>query len=172
MYVAHSITICSEMHNYASRYPENHAKFLLHTRLMCGTASALEARDYVQAQQVRTRLMNHMRNIFEEQSVDLILTPTTGIVSPEVPKKASSHGMSNAKWTIQSMLYCTIANLTGIPAVSVPAGFHDNMPIGLQFLASWWNEALLCRIAKACENIPDIERKRPTDEHWYADELL
>lgn len=165
---AHSITICSEMHNYASRHSENHTKFLSHTRLMCGTASALEARDYVRAQQVRTRLMNHLRNVFEEQKVDLILTPTTAIVSPEIPKKANSHGMSNAKWTMQTMAYCTLANLTGIPAVSVPAGFHGTMPIGVQFMAAWWNEALLCRIAKACENIPNIDRKRPSDEHWYA----
>lgn len=156
------------MHNYASRHSENHTKFLSHTRLMCSTASALEARDYVRAQQVRTRLMNRVRNVFEEQKVDLILTPTTAIVSPEIPKKASSHGMSNAKWTMKTMAYCTLANLTGIPAVSVPAGFHGAMPISVQFMATWWNEALLCRIAKACENIPNIDRKRPNDEHWYA----
>lgn len=155
------------MNNFASRYVKNHTSFLPHTRMMAGVARALEGRDYVRAQQVRTRMMNHLRNFFEDQKIDLILSPTTALVSPEIPAKAHSYGMSNAKLTIQSMVYCTLANLTGIPAVNVPAGFHPktDMPIGLQFMAAWYNEALLCRIAKTCERIPGIERKRPSSEY-------
>lgn len=154
------------MYTYASSQSENFSSFLPQTKLLAGTASALETRDYVRAQQVRTRMMNHMRNIFEIQQVDLILCPTTAILAPEIPEKAHKYGMSNAKMTMQTMVYCTLANLTGIPAVSVPAGFHEGLPVGLQFMAAWWNEALLCRIAKACERAPGVERKRP--EHWYA----
>jgi Asp-tRNA(Asn)/Glu-tRNA(Gln) amidotransferase A subunit family amidase len=161
--IAHSITICSEMYNFASRHAKNHTSFLPHTRLMVGIGSALEGRDYVRGQQVRTRMMNHMRGFFEDQKIDLILSPTTALVAPEIPAKAHTFGMSNAKLTMQSMVYCTLANLTGLPAVSVPAGFHEGMPIGLQFMAAWWNEALLCRIAKSCERIPGIERKKPND---------
>ncbi|KAG2208303.1 hypothetical protein INT47_006159, partial [Mucor saturninus] len=167
---AHTVTICSEMANYASRYPQNYRKFLAHTRLMAGTTSALQPRDYIRAQQVRTRMMNHLRGFFEDQKIDLILCPSTGILAPKIPEKAHSYGMSNAKLTVDAVYYCMLANLTGVPAVSVPAGFHEGMPIGLQFMATWWNEALLCRIAKVCERIPDIERKRP--DNWFSvDEL-
>lgn len=168
--IAHQITICSEMSNFASRHPENHRKFLAHTRLMAGTTNALQTRDYVRAQQVRTRMMNHLRGFFEDQKVDLILCPSTGIIAPEIPEKAHAYGMSNAKLTVDTVFYCMLANLTGVPAVSVPAGFHGGMPIGLQFMAAWWNEALLCRIAKACERIPGIERKRP--DNWFSVEDL
>jgi Asp-tRNA(Asn)/Glu-tRNA(Gln) amidotransferase A subunit family amidase len=157
------------MYNYASRYEDNRRSFLPHTRLMIATSSTMEGKDYIRAQQVRTRMMNHMRGFFEDQKIDLILSPTSGIISPEIPAKAHSYGMSNAKWTIESMIYYTLANLTGIPAVTVPAGFVRGMPIGLQFMSTWWNEALLCRIAKACERIPGIERKRP--EIWYGVDL-
>ncbi|OBZ85068.1 Fatty acid amide hydrolase [Choanephora cucurbitarum] len=166
---AHTVTICSEMYNFASSHKENHHRFLAHTRLMIGTSSTLDGRDYVRAQQIRTRMMNHMERLFEK--VDLILCPTTALVSPLIPEKAHQYGMSNAKMTIQSMIFCKLGNLTGIPAVSVPAGFNQDMPIGLQFMAGWHNEALLCRIAKACERLPGIERKHPKDI-WFADELL
>ncbi|KAL9548312.1 hypothetical protein PS6_006672 [Mucor atramentarius] len=169
---AHTVTICSEMLNFASRHELNHRNFLPHTRLMAGTASALEGRDYVRAQQVRGRMMNHLRHIFEDQKIDLILCPSTAITAPEIPEKAHSYGMSNAKLTIRSMIFCMLANLTGIPGLSVPAGFNKGMPIGLQFMARWWNEALLCRIAKTCERIPGIERKHPEGANWFGDNLL
>lgn len=167
--IAHTITICSEMNNFLSRHNANHYKFLNHTRILAGTARALESRDYVRAQQVRTRMMNHLGHLFDK--VDLILTPTTALVAPEIPEKAHTHGMCNAKLTVRSMTFCMLANLTGIPAVNVPAGFtsETGMPIGLQFMASWWSEALLCRIAKTCERLPGVERKRPS---IYADNIL
>lgn len=160
------------MRSFVSRYGEKHTSFLPHTRIMAGVTSALDSTDYYRAQQVRTRMMNHMQHIFDEQNIDLILTPTTGLHAKEVPEKAHAYGLSDATTTVQMMLYCTLANLTGIPAVSVPAGFNKGMPIGLQFMSTWWNEALLCRIAKACERLPNIERKRPNDEHWFAPDLL
>ncbi|KAI7905528.1 amidase signature domain-containing protein [Cokeromyces recurvatus] len=169
---AHSITICSEMHNFISRYESKQRKLLAHTRIMTGAAKALDSRDFIRAQQVRTRMMNHMRHIFEEQKVDLILCPTTALIAPEIPEKAHTYGMTHVKLTIRSMAFCTLANLTGLPAVNVPAGFHEGMPIGLQFMAKWWNEALLCRIAKACEHIPNIERKVPAANQWFGDKLL
>ncbi|GAA5804308.1 amidase signature domain-containing protein [Helicostylum pulchrum] len=169
--IAHNITICSEMYTFASSHPKKFNSFLAHTRLLSGVASALETRDYVRAQQVRTRMMNNLRGIFEDQKIDLILCPTSAILAPEIPEKAHKYGMCNTALTVQSMAYCTLANLTGIPAVTVPAGFHHGIPVALQFMTSWWNEALLCRIAKACERAPGVERKRP--EHWFAvDELI
>jgi Asp-tRNA(Asn)/Glu-tRNA(Gln) amidotransferase A subunit family amidase len=157
------------MNNYVSRYEPNHHKFLHHTRIMAGIARALETRDYVRAQQVRTRMMNHLQQLFDK--VDLILTPTSALVAPEIPDKAHVYGMCHTKMTVRSMTFCTLANLTGVPAVNVPAGFtsEKGMPIGLQFMASWWNEALLCRIAKTCERLPGIERKRP---EIFANDLL
>lgn len=107
-----------------------------------------------------------MRGFFEDQKIDLILTPATAVLSPNIPEKAHAYGMSKASLTVQSITYCSLANVTGIPAVTVPAGFHKGLPVALQFMSAWWNEALLCRIAKSCERLPGIERKRP--EAWYG----
>jgi Asp-tRNA(Asn)/Glu-tRNA(Gln) amidotransferase A subunit family amidase len=160
------------MYSYASRYQDNYGKYLAHTRLMIETASLLEGKDYIRAQQIRTRAMNQLRDIFENKKVDLLLTPTTALVAPEIPEGALAYGISNVNNTNRAMEYCSIANLTGVPAVSVPFGYHQgNLPIGLQFIGAWWNEALLLRIAKACERIPGNHRKRP-DDHWYSVDVI
>lgn len=159
------------MYTFASKYFHKRSYFLPYTRILCGVASVLEGRDYILAQRMRTRMIKHMAELFKNQKIDLILTPTTPMLSPEIPKEAMRYGISNTNLTKLSMVYTTLANFTGIPAVSVPAGYHDDLPIGLQFMASWWNEALLCRIAKTVENMPGIDRKRP-EAHWFGDYLL
>jgi Asp-tRNA(Asn)/Glu-tRNA(Gln) amidotransferase A subunit family amidase len=159
------------MSNFASKFSHKRSSFLAYTRIMSVVADTLEARDYIRAQQVRTRMMNHLSRYFKDQGIDLILTPTTAILSPIIPEKAMSYGMMNSKLTVSSMVYAVLANLTGIPAVNIPVGYHNDLPIGLQFMASWWNEALLCRIAKAIERLPTVERERPK-EHWFADNIL
>ncbi|KAG0761095.1 hypothetical protein G6F62_002016 [Rhizopus arrhizus] len=170
-HTAHTVTICSEMSNFASKFSHKRSSFLAYTRIMSVVAGTLEARDYIRAQQVRTRMMNHLSRYFKDQGIDLILTPTTAILSPIIPEKAMSYGMMNSKLTVSSMVYAVLANLTGIPAVNIPVGYHNDLPIGLQFMASWWNEALLCRIAKTIERLPTVERERPK-EHWFADNIL
>lgn len=52
-------------------------------------------------------------------------------------------------------------NLTGHPALSVPAGFVERMPVGLQVIARPGAEALLCRIGAAFENATDHAAQRP-----------
>ncbi|KAI8066644.1 amidase signature domain-containing protein [Gongronella butleri] len=159
--IAHSITICSEMYNFASRFPEHRREFCAHTRIMSAVSQCLDARDYVRAQQVRTRYMDILLNLFDAQHVDLILSPATAIVAPEIPRKAHAYGMNHTRLTVQAMRYTQFANLTGIPACSIPAGIHNGKPVGIQLMAKWWNEALLCRMAKVCELAPDVERTKP-----------
>lgn len=105
--------------------------------------------------------MDQLKHIFEDENVDLILTPATGMQTPVIPKKAHKYGLSNATWTTTTMEFTTLANFSGIPAVSIPSGFHNGKPLGIQLMAKWYNEALLCRMAKVCESTPGIERKRP-----------
>ncbi|KAI8088981.1 amidase signature domain-containing protein [Halteromyces radiatus] len=167
---AHLVTICSEMYDFASRYQDQRRSFSAYTRIMSVISQNLDARDYVRAQQVRGLMMNHLQRIFDDDNVDLILTPTTAIQAPCIPKRAHSYGLSNATWTTKSMEYTTLANLTGIPAVTIPSGFHNGKPLAIQLMATWFNEALLCRMAKVCELAPGIERKRP--DIWFAGPYL
>jgi Asp-tRNA(Asn)/Glu-tRNA(Gln) amidotransferase A subunit family amidase len=58
------------------------------------------------------------------------------------------------------MRFATPANLTGHPAISVPAGYDEaGLPIGIQFIGRAWQEHVLLRLAHAVEQI--VERKTP-----------
>lgn len=174
---AHIVTICAEMNNYARTFsPSQQGQFLPHTRLMMAISRHITGSDYLRAQQIRTAAMKKLCELFKggtsNNKIDMILMPTTAIQTPEIPEKALSHGLSNTTLTTHTMSFVTLASFTGIPALSFPAGFIQDRPIGLQLVAEWWNEALLLRMAKVCESVPGVERKTPSGEHWFGRDIL
>ena len=52
---------------------------------------------------------------------------------------------------LRSILFVKPANFTGIPGITVPIGYHKDLPIGFQLMGSWWNEEKLIEIAKLIE---------------------
>lgn len=60
------------------------------------------------------------------------------------------------------MQYVFVGNLCGTPAITCPIGYDLNgLPIGIQFQARWWNEALLLRIGHIVEDLYRDSRKGP-----------
>jgi Asp-tRNA(Asn)/Glu-tRNA(Gln) amidotransferase A subunit family amidase len=122
----------------------------------------------VVSQQIRTRIMRTLKNLFNNQ-VDLILTPSTAITAPKIYSRALTHGEVDVTVISDIMRFVQLANFTGVPAVSVPAGYDDNnLPIGLQFIAKWYDEATLLRIAKTSEEILGNKRRKPSDKFWFG----
>ena len=63
------------------------------------------------------------------------------------------------------MRFATQANMTGLPAVSFPAGYTaQGLPIGMQAIGRAWEESLLLRIAVNAEEV--VERRKP--RVWYG----
>jgi aspartyl-tRNA(Asn)/glutamyl-tRNA(Gln) amidotransferase subunit A len=57
---------------------------------------------------------------------------------------------------------CTLsANIAGIPAISIPAGFVGNLPVGMQLMAKPFAEETLFRIAYAYEQATEWHKRRP-----------
>jgi aspartyl-tRNA(Asn)/glutamyl-tRNA(Gln) amidotransferase subunit A len=52
-----------------------------------------------------------------------------------------------------------IANLIGIPAISIPTGFNDKLPIGVQLMADEMQDQLLLSVSKIYERIAGVRRK-------------
>jgi len=157
--VAHTVTITSEMAQAMSAtYQRHHREHGLDVRLNLALARRFTATDYVTAQRIRTRMIQHFKDAF--QSVDVILTPTTGLPAPAIPANALPDGNSDLTTTVEIMRFVTAANLTGLPAISFPAGYtsHD-LPIGMQAIGKPWDEATLLRLALAAERL--VERKAP-----------
>jgi Asp-tRNA(Asn)/Glu-tRNA(Gln) amidotransferase A subunit family amidase len=159
--VAHAITIASEMAQAMDSVYDNAHRFKEHAldvRINLGLARQFTATDYVLAQRVRTRMMRHFHEAF--QQVDMVITPSTAIAAPPIPKAALPDGESDLTTTMQIMRYATTANMTGHPAISFPVGYtQKGLPIGMQAIGRPWDESTLLRMALAVEQV--IERKAP-----------
>ncbi|MCA9524438.1 MAG: amidase [Myxococcales bacterium] len=148
---AHLVTIASEMvtsnmHDMA----RDSAAYGNDVRVNLSLASRLRSSDYVQAQRVRTQICRQFATLFEQ--VDLIATPTTGCTAPELMPDALETGDSNLTLADRIMRFSLAANLTGVPGISLPAGYdYQGLPVGLQLMAAPFEEVSLLRVALVAE---------------------
>ncbi|WP_019390942.1 amidase [Priestia filamentosa] len=102
----------------------------------------ISALDYISALKKREELREKLTSIFSE--VDIMLTPTTPITTPDVK---ADYVMINGKTeSIGDCMirYVSLFNITGHPALSVPGGLtSEGIPIGMQFIANYYREDLL-----------------------------
>ena len=117
-------------------------------RIMLGTY-VLSARHYEayyeQAQRVRTLIKHDVQRALKQ--VDVVITPTTPTTAFRIGEKRHSLEM------YLSDLYTAMANLTGIPALSMPCGSDSQgLPIGLQIMADHFQENLVFQVAYWLEN--------------------
>ncbi len=110
---------------------------------------------YGKASQVRTLIMEDFKQAFE--TCDLILSP----VAP-APAFAIGENADDPLTMYLSDIFTLSANLAGIPAMSVPCGFSkDGLPIGLQLMASHFNEEMLFKAAYNFEQATEFHKRKP-----------
>ncbi|MFM7200478.1 MAG: Asp-tRNA(Asn)/Glu-tRNA(Gln) amidotransferase subunit GatA [Myxococcota bacterium] len=113
---------------------------------------------YGRALAVREAQRAELAQVFEQ--VDILLTPTTPTPAFRFGEKADPLTM------YLSDVFTVSANLTGVPAVSVPCGFsQEGLPVGMQLLAPHWQESTLIRVAAAFERAYPWLQHRPA-ETW------
>lgn len=118
-------------------------------RIMIGTyvlSSGYYDAYYKRAQTVRTKLIQEFQEAFEH--VDFLIGPT----SPEVAFKIGANTEDPLKMYLVDIM-TVAANLTGVPAISVPAGTAHDMPVGLQIIAPQRADRALLAVAKAAEDL-------------------
>lgn len=126
-------------------------------RIMLGTftlsAGYYEAY-YKKAMQVRTLIKKDFDDAF--QKVDAIITP----VSPTPPWKLGEKIDDPLKMYL-SDIFTVTANLAGIPGLSVPSGFINELPVGIQILGPQFSEELLFQIGHAYEQETEYYKQKP-----------
>ncbi|SFM90320.1 Asp-tRNA(Asn)/Glu-tRNA(Gln) amidotransferase subunit GatA [Marinobacter pelagius] len=109
---------------------------------------------YLKAQKVRRLIQQDFANAFKE--VDVLMSPTS-------PSPAFVQGeKTNDPVTMYLEDIFTIAiNLAGLPAMSVPAGFVDGLPVGLQIIGDYFAEARLLNAAHQFQQVTDWHQREP-----------
>lgn len=120
-------------------------------RLMLGTyflSTGRYTEYFLQAQKVRTLIREDYAKIFAQY--DAVLSPTAFSTAFKFGSKASD--------LFSADLAAIPASLAGLPAISVPCGIADGLPVGLQLVAKEFEEQKLLQIAAAVERSSKFER--------------
>ena len=103
---------------------------------------------YRKAQQVRALIAQDFRAAFERQGADYLLTPTT----PTPAFKAGDKTSDPVAMYLADIFVCAVS-LAGLPALSLPAGLSEGLPVGLQLIGPDFSEAGLLSTAAALEAV-------------------
>jgi aspartyl-tRNA(Asn)/glutamyl-tRNA(Gln) amidotransferase subunit A len=109
---------------------------------------------YLRAQKVRTLIRRDFETAFA--ACDVIATPTTPSAAFKLGEKTA-----NPLEMYLADVFTVPANLAGIPGISVPCGFSNGLPVGLQFLGPAFAEATLLRAGHAVERLMGASTARP-----------
>jgi len=117
-------------------------------RIMIGTFARMSGfRDayYLKAMKVRTKLINEYRSAFK--NFDALANPTMPVIAPRF---SETEKMSPAQEYAMDLMTCP-ANLAGLPHISVNAGFHKDMPVGIMFTGDFLGEKKLLSLGNSAE---------------------
>ena len=119
------------------------------------TALAQEMRDYYEKVFARYALRDRVRTFF--QSYDILLSPVAPVSSIDVGKNIPDHLVDRN--LVTWVFYTYPFNLTGQPALTIPAGLNaEGLPIGIQLVARSMREVDIIAAASAFEKARSIER--------------
>jgi aspartyl-tRNA(Asn)/glutamyl-tRNA(Gln) amidotransferase subunit A len=119
----------------------------------------ISATEYQHSQQVRTLIQQDFRNVFER--VQVVLAPTVPLVAPPIGRTHVAGGPLDVVPRSVANRTTVPCNLTGMPAISVPCGFADGLPVGLQVMGPAFAEAMVMRVAAAYEAETTWSEQRP-----------
>ena len=126
-------------------------------RIMLGTfslSSGYYDAYFKKTGQVRTLIMQDFAKVFEKY--DLILGPT----APTVAYDLGSQNQDPVAMYLADLLTIPV-NLAGLPGISIPAGFADGLPVGLQLIGNHFDEVTIYQAAAAFEATTDYHKQQP-----------
>jgi aspartyl-tRNA(Asn)/glutamyl-tRNA(Gln) amidotransferase subunit A len=109
---------------------------------------------YLRAQKVRTLVAKDFEQVFSR--VDAVISPTAPTAAFRLGERTADPLAMYA-----TDILTLPANLAGISGISVPAGFSDGLPVGLQVLGPYMGEATCLRVAAVAEDWSDVWRQLP-----------
>ena len=150
---------CEDPENLADLYCRSRAEGFgkeVKRRILIGTyvlSSGYYDAYYLKAQKIRRLIRDDFNQAFKD--VDVILGPTT----PSTAFKLNEH-MQDPISMYLSDIYTVSVNLAGLPGISIPAGFSAGLPVGMQLIGNYFEEAKLLNIAHRFQQETDWHQQQ------------
>jgi len=109
---------------------------------------------YLKAQQIRRLISKDFEQAFED--VDVIVGPTSPTVAFKIGEKTQ-----DPVAMYLSDIFTIGVSLAGLPAMSLPAGFVDGLPVGLQIVGKYFHEGMLLNLGDQYQQVSDWHRRKP-----------
>jgi amidase len=114
--------------------------------------------DVAAAVQTGERVKARLRALFDD--IDLLLVPALPLLTP--PVGVIEHQMGeDLSAAVRAFSYTVPFNITGSPTITMPAGFHEGMPLAMQLVGRHFEEATLARAGSAFQSATDWHLARP-----------
>jgi aspartyl-tRNA(Asn)/glutamyl-tRNA(Gln) amidotransferase subunit A len=132
---------------------------------IAGLKAAIDipAKDYFKAMRIRRAIQDAFRKLFLD--VDVLLTPTrTGVASPiaqalDSPPRTGADGERPKSRGLNGLI--PAGNLAGLPALSVPCGFVENLPVAMCLVGRPYSENTLIAYGREYQSKTDFHRRKP-----------
>jgi aspartyl-tRNA(Asn)/glutamyl-tRNA(Gln) amidotransferase subunit A len=150
---------CEDPKNLADLYCRSRAEGFgkeVKRRILIGTyvlSSGYYDAYYLKAQKIRRLIRDDFNQAFKD--VDVILGPTT----PSTAFKLNEH-MQDPISMYLSDIYTVSVNLAGLPGISIPAGFSAGLPVGMQLIGNYFEEAKLLNVAHRFQQETDWHQQQ------------
>ena len=132
-------------------------------RQIAGLKAGLEipAKDYLKAMRIRSLIQGGFRDLLAD--VDVLLTPTRLTAAPKITQPLDRPLSNRPVPQIAPGLTALIpaGNLAGLPALSLPCGFANGMPVAIELVGRPFSENVLLTIGREFQKQTDWHRRRP-----------
>lgn len=149
---AYAMTIAAEasaVHHEHLKNRSDDLGDLIRSELYFG--ETLSAVDYLHAQNIREQVRRDFQNIFKK--VDVLIAPTVPFVAPSIGQQNIMLNGKEVPFSAHVSRLIRPTTLIGLPAITVPCGMSQGLPIGIQILSAPFKESTILKVAKKIENM-------------------
>jgi Asp-tRNA(Asn)/Glu-tRNA(Gln) amidotransferase A subunit family amidase len=137
-------------------------RYVRETRAMLELGEVVFATAYARAQRVRRLIQQGMRRTFEEHELDMLAAPTLPVTTMPVEELSVDLTGSGESALSSFIHHCFVANLIGIPSLSIPVGFDEaGLPIGMQLFGRPFGEPVLFGVGDAYQRATSWHQRHP-----------
>jgi len=151
-----SVEASSIHHNRLISRPQDIGKDV---RNLFQLGEVFSATEYLKAQRMREQISIEFKDIFEK--VDVLISPTLPFTPPLIGQSIITINDKKEKFSEHISRLTRPANLTGLPALSIPCGIYNGLPVGLQIMGGSFQELKLFKVATALEKMQLLKGKQP-----------